>query len=127
MSTENNQTTQEERVVTHLDLGYSLTASINLNDLMEGEGIKGYTPLDIKTLFAKYDTLYITMNGGEEFELDILNELCLSQESICFKYASSTGVYEERGGIMKTLAESDEYGDKIDIIRQDDDESNPRS
>ena len=92
---------------THVELGYSVTASIDLRELMEEEGVD-YTVEDIKSVFAKYHTLFLTMKDGTQVELDIsLALMCIEP---CIKYPSTIGVYEcSRGGETVTLAESEEY------------------
>lgn len=117
-----------QKVKTEIELSYSVTAFINLDDMMK-EADTTYTPLDVISLHAKYDTLYLEMSDGEKLELDISCEL--TDMNPCLKYPSSIGVFEvevdpaNNTYSTTTLAEQEKYGYGVefDARNQGDDQS----
>lgn len=102
-----------KKVKTEVELSYSVTAFINLDERMK-EADTTYTPLDVVGLHAKYDSLFLEMSDGEQLELNIGDEICNMQT--CTKYPSTIGVFEVKvdpaNNIYSTdtLAEENKYG-----------------
>ena len=89
---------------TTIELAFSACSQIHLDDVCEELSIK---PSEIKSLYIKYCTLYVTLDDGRELEYETGAEFA----EIDTKYPSHTVVYRDR----EILSRSDHYSGHIDV------------
>lgn len=89
---------------TTIELTFSACSQVYLNDVCEELSIK---PSEIKSLYIKYCTLYITLNDGRELEYETGAEFA----EVDTKYPSHILVYRDR----EILSRADEYAGHIDV------------